>query len=66
MPDKADKEDHIHDWSPPHLRQDTPAVRAANKASARTVAGKEAPAAIDEAVKEAKHDERAAAKAAKK
>jgi hypothetical protein len=52
----ADKEDHTHDWVPPHMRQDTPVFRDARKAAAKTDAAKEAPAALDDAVRESKRD----------
>lgn len=54
--DQADKPDGVHDWTPHHMRADTPAQRAANKASAKTAAAKEAPAALDEAVKAGKRE----------
>ena len=70
MADSADKEDHIHDWSPPHLRQDTPVVRAAIKASAKPPAAAEAAEGLEDAVKDAKAETRkinaAAAKKGKK
>jgi hypothetical protein len=66
MPDTPDKEDHIHDWSPHHLRQDTPVVRAANKASAKPVAAEEAAEGLEEAVKEAKAETREIQAAASK
>lgn len=65
MPHNADKPDGIHDWNPPHLRQDTPAVRAANKASSTPVA-EEAEEALAESVKDAKAELREIQKGKKK
>jgi hypothetical protein len=66
MADKPDKEDHIHDWSPPHLRQDTPVVRAANKASAKPAAAEEAAEGLEQAVRDGKAEVREIQSAAAK